>query len=184
MIVFNELSIEPDGSKLTIDVSVREEEWFENVFLDKIIIDTQDTFTEQGPSEEAVATIEIEGSEKNLQLKLDKTDLMGTSLNDNLFFVYVKTKGVPSPDTPCGADQTYTIGVVLNTCIIYNNMMQGIKEVNKDCTIPKDFIDWFLRFKAFQLAINTEHYTEGIKYFNRFFKYMPASINVGCGCHG
>lgn len=185
MVLFNELSITPDGKNLIIDISVKNDSYYTNVYLDTIYIDTQDTYVDGGPSENRIFEYHIvQPGAKTFKIQLDRADLMNISLNDNLFFVYIKTRGVPSPDTPCGGDQTYTLGVVFNTCNIYNYMMQSIRDTLKECAIPKHFIDSYLRYKAFIVAINTEHYAEAIKFYNKFFKNIPSTTNIGCGCNG
>ena len=90
MVQFNELRITPDGQKLIIDVSVKDLEYYTNVYLDTIQIDTQDTFVESGPSSEVVYTEVIEGNTKSVRLELGTGDLLPT-LNDNLFFVYIRS---------------------------------------------------------------------------------------------
>lgn len=40
MLEFRELRITPDGNHLIIDVAVQEHSYYENVFIDSIIIDT------------------------------------------------------------------------------------------------------------------------------------------------
>ena len=122
MVQFNELKITPDGQRLIIDVSIKDLEYYTNVYLDTVQIDTQDTFVESGPSSEVVYSKTIEGNTKSVRLELGIGDLL-PSLNDNLFFVYVKTKGTPATNTPCGMDNIYTLGITLNTCFIYNSIM-------------------------------------------------------------
>lgn len=56
MIKFNELRITPNNETLIIDVSIEDAEYFNNVVLDSIIIDTQDTYIQNGPSTKAVFT--------------------------------------------------------------------------------------------------------------------------------
>lgn len=183
MVKFQELRITPDGLKLIIDVSVRDLEYYTNVYLDEILIDTQDTFIESGPSTKVVYSKIIEGSKKSVRLELGTGDLL-PSLNDNLFFVYVKTKGTPSINTPCGMDNIYTLGITLNMCPIYNRIMQSVKDIARDCDIPKNFIDSYLRFKAFEICINTEHYTEAINYYNRFIRGKSIAVTNNCDCYG
>ena len=43
MIQFNELRISQSGDRLIIDVSVKDLEYYTNVYLSEILIDTQDT---------------------------------------------------------------------------------------------------------------------------------------------
>lgn len=59
MIKFNELRITPNNENLIIDVSIEDAEYFKDVFLDSIIIDTQDTYTIDGPSSKAVFTYTV-----------------------------------------------------------------------------------------------------------------------------
>lgn len=54
MIKFNELRITPNNESLIIDVSIEDADYYKNVVLDSIIIDTQDTYVENGPSSKAV----------------------------------------------------------------------------------------------------------------------------------
>ena len=183
MVTFQELRITPDGQKLIIDVSIKDLEYYTNVYLDTVQIDTQDTFVESGPSSEVVYTEVIGGNTKSVRLELGTGDLL-PSLNDNLFFVYVKTKGIPTTNTPCGMDNIYTLGITLNMCPIYNSIMQSVKEVTKDCSIPKNFIDSYLRFKAFEMCINTEHYIEAVNYYNRFIKGKSTPVTSNCDCYG
>lgn len=56
MIKFNELRITPNNEALIIDVSIEDADYFENVVVDSIIIDTQDTYVQNGPSHNAVFT--------------------------------------------------------------------------------------------------------------------------------
>lgn len=182
MVQFNELRITPDGQKLIIDVSVQDLEYYANVYLDSILIDTQDTFTDSGPSSKVVYKKDISGDAKSIRLELGAGDLL-PSLNENLFFIYVKTKGIPGADTPCGMDNSVTVGVVLNEYLIYNSMLQYIKELEDDCNIPKRFIDKYLRYKAFEISVVTKHYIQAIKYYNSFIKNSEDALDNNCECY-
>lgn len=184
MVQFNELRITPDGQNLIIDVSVKDLEYYTDVYLDSIQIDTQDTFVESGPSSEVAYTKTIDGNSKSVRLELGTGDLLPT-LNDNLFFVYVRTKGTPSIDTPCGMDNSIILGVVSNLYPLYQHAFSYIKELSDSCSIPKNFINFILQYKAFELAIKTGHYTEAIKYWRKFFMGIKNSVmTTNCGCYG
>lgn len=217
MIQFNELRVSPDGKKLIIDASVKDLQYYDDVYIDAVIVDTQDTYVANGPSAKPVFYYEVamndsiiyslpeyngcgpirteedneicfsspEGNgEKKVRLELDSKTL-GVSLCDTLFFVYVVAKGTPSADTPCGMDNQTTMGVVANLYPFYRTMVNYMKEVEDSCAIPKNFIDSLLRFYALELSIRTGHYTQAIKYWNKFFKDIKSrTINTGCRCYG
>lgn len=190
MVRFNELRITKDGKYLVIDVSVRSQPYYNDVYLDSISIDTQDTYKDSGPSSSIVYFKDItsEGAEiKNYRLELSVGESL-PSLSDNMFFVYVKAKGVPAANTPCGMDSEYTLGVTFNTCALYNAMMSYVRETVKTCAVPRNFINLFLQFKAIETSINTEHYAQAIEYYNRFIKGLNNAGTVvytkSCNCYG
>ena len=189
MIEFNELQISPKCDTLHIDVSVLEESYYENVYIDSIFIDTQDTYVGSGPSSSPVYTYTSETDEKRVVLDLTKIDFLNLngSVKDNMFFIYVVLKGTPAPDTPCGKDNAVCIGVVINTYGFYQRAMYYIKEVENSCAIPKRFIDFLLQFKALELSVRTGNYPLAIRYWNKFFKYnLDSDIDIKlnhCGCN-
>ena len=75
MIQFNELRINPEGTKLIIDVSVKNSVYYENVYIDTISIDTQDTFIGSGPSSNVAYTNTLEGDNKSVRLELGIGDV-------------------------------------------------------------------------------------------------------------
>lgn len=188
MVQFNELRITPDDKELIIDVSVKDLDIYTNVYLDYIKIDNQDTFIENGPSDNPIYTYTVEdaaystspnGSIKQCRLTLTNGDV---NLSNDLLFIYVVVKGVPDPSTPCNMDNATTMGVVYNLHNIFQSFMPYIREVEKDCNLPKGFINYILRFKALELAFATGNYTLAIKYWNRFFKDKLIAQPSTCNC--
>lgn len=59
MLNFNELRITSDGKYLIIDASVDKQDFYENVLLDSIVIDTQDTYILNGPSSTPIYTFSV-----------------------------------------------------------------------------------------------------------------------------
>lgn len=60
MVQFNELRINLQGTRLIIDASIKDLQYYNNVYIDSIIIDTQDTFSINGPSSNPIFTYTVE----------------------------------------------------------------------------------------------------------------------------
>lgn len=191
MIHFNELKISADAQHLIIDVSVLSESYYKDVYIDSIVIDNQDTYVGTGPSSNPVYSYSVPDSvskltkktysQKHVRLDLNPVDLGSL---DGLFFVYVRTKGIPSADTPCGMDNITTLGTVCNMYPFYQQAMNYIKEIANNCSAPQNFTDYILKLKGLELAVRTGNYPDVIKYYNKFFSgKSKSSIKIGgCGC--
>lgn len=183
MIHFNELRISPDSKYLIIDISISNASYYTNTLITSISFDTQDTFVSADyPSTKAINIFESQEGVKHIRLVKDATEL-GTGLY-NMFFIYIQTNGVVNPSTPCGMDNSTTLGVVLNMYPFYNQAMQYIKEAARTCTPSQNFVDSILRMEALKLALNTGNYTDAIEFYNAYFKGQEGTpIKIGgCGC--
>lgn len=190
MVQFNELRITSDGQHLIIDVSVLKDSYYENVYIDSIIIDNQDTYVGSGPSSNPVYQYSVPDvmskltkeyvSSKYVRLDLTPTDL---SLN-GLLFVYVRTKGTPAADTPCGLDNMTTLGTVTNMYPFYQQAINYIGELANNCSMPQNFADYILKMKGLELAMRTGNYTDAIKFYNKFFNGKDNTVirKGGCSC--
>lgn len=175
MIEFKELRVSPDGRSLIIDVKISNDPIYEDIFIDTIFIDTDETYIDNGPSSKSIYQKSF-NLEKRVQLKLDKE--LAVSLNDTMFFVWVVAKG--DVKDSCDRHKFVKLGVTVNLYPVYQKLMYGIKGISEDCSYKKNkFIDDTLRFKAVELAVKTGNYTEAIKYWNRFFKNKNS-----CKCNG
>lgn len=278
MVRFNQLNITPDGLKVIIDVSVKEDSYYQDVYLQSIVIDTQDTYSTSGPSSTPVYKKELSYEDsswvfnpqeifadnyvengfpvwnqesslwnyesspftaeslevankvfkyqdnywqwnktdiqfgeafledgqidfsyftqvdpqsyrpinhpKSTRLEIDLNELLVASPN-NLYFVYVQTIGNPSADTPCGLDNQTTLGITTYYYPLYQKAISYVKQLNDTCNIPKDFINFILQYKAFQLSIKAGHYIESIKYWNKLYSSINnINITSKCNCHG
>ena len=122
---------------------------------------------------------------KRIKLYLDHKDINIGNFNDNIFFIYVIATGIPCSTTPCGMDNTYVMGVAVNRRPLYNTMMSYINEMDKDCTIPRGFIDSFIKLKGFELSLKTGNILKAIDLWKKVFKNTrPVTYNKGCGCYG
>ena len=185
MIVFNDLRITPDGENLLIDVMVAPYGYFKDMYISSISIDTEDTFSTGKPSSNAVVVYENQDTTvKEHSINITPDRFKFASLNGHIFYVYVTVAGTPSADTPCTMDTEYTLGVALNWQSIYQQGMDHMRKVvNGCCGMPKDFIDYILRFKAFELALRTAQYQLANDRFKKWFAEDGAKFNPPCGCN-
>ena len=189
MVVIEQLRISPDGQKLFIDAHINKSSYFENLVIDKISIDTQNTVLQSfdGPSKNPVfthSTITNTLRPKEVHLVVDK-NMIDADLSKDMLYVYFHVSGTPSSNTPCGLDSPYTLGVTFNEGIIYNRMMGYTKEIANTCEIPMGFIDMILQLEAIKAAIETENYVIANKFYNRLINLKSSSTsNINCKCHG
>ena len=198
MIRFNELKIE--DNYIIIDVQIEEEKYFKDMYIDSIVIDTQDTFIANGPSSKAIYTktfntdtdvnkeeiVYTQGIDKynRVRIYIDGKNL-NVDIHKTMFFVYVIAGGTPSADTPCRWDENKALHTLVDTQVLYNNMIQYVKELNKDCSTPDNFINAILQFNAVDLALKTNQYPLAIDLWKRFYSDIESNIVLpNCGCNG
>ena len=198
MIRFNELKIE--NNYIIIDVQIEEEKYFKDMYIDSIVIDTQDTFIANGPSSKAIYTktfntdtdinkeeiVYTQGTDKynRVRIYIDGKNL-NVDIHKTMFFVYVIAEGTPSAYTPCRWDENKALHTLVDTQVLYNNMIQYVKELNKDCSTPDNFINAILQFNAIDLALKTNQYPLAIDLWKRFYSDIESNVVLpNCGCNG
>lgn len=208
MIRFNELKIE--DNYIIIDVQIEEEKYFKDMYIDSIVIDTQYTFIANGPSSKAIYTktfntdadpvyenkqcapikkeenVYTQGIDKHKRVRIyiDGKDL-NVDIHKTMFFVYVIAGGTPAADTPCRWDENKALHTLVDTQVLYNNMIQYVKELNKDCSTPDNFINAILQFNAIDLALKTNQYPLAIDLWKRFYSDIESNVVLpNCGCNG
>ena len=198
MIRFNELKIEDDY--IIIDVQIEEENYFKDMYIDSVVIDTQDTFIANGPSSKAIYTknfntgvdtkkediVYTQGKDKynRVRMYINAKDL-NVDIHKTMFFVYVIAGGTPAADTPCRWDENKALHTLVDTQVLYNNMIQYVKELNKDCSTPDNFINAILQFNAIDLALKTNQYPLAIDLWKRFYSDIESNVVLpNCGCNG
>lgn len=193
MVNFNDLRITPDGENLFINTSVAPYKYFENMHIATIAIYNEDTvsFASGGSGisgtplfSQDISELQSKEYSWNLSAKdLKTTDVILDNLSGHIFYIVITVDGIPSPDTPCSMDKNYSIGVVLNWQPIYQQGINNMKMVvDNCCEISKNFIDYILRFKAFELALRTAQYKLANDKFKQWFKESEQSYVLPCGC--
>ena len=214
MIVFNNIRISQDDKYITIDAEIENNKYYENMYIDSVIIDNQDTFSPNGPSNNPVYTYKAQPLNsdiytendlankvtdednipvqdenntyysRNVHLELTKVDLNLATLEKNIFFIYIVAGGVPAPDTPCGYDNNTAVKVLVNTYPIYRNIMNYIKELGNTCSVPYNLIDKSLQLKMLDISIQTGNNTEAINIWKKYFIDTITNEPINCNCNG
>ena len=194
MIIFDQLRISDDGKRFYINLHVNNAEYFKDIYLDSLTIMTADKVSETNPHEPTSDYIYKEvfsDGHKTAALVLTPTDMnelfTKSNFSSDLFFVYVKVKGIPDVCTPCTLDEEITLGVTFDENILHQKVMDFTKELAQDCKIPQDFIDFILLWNGFKSSIETEHYIPAVDFWNKLFKNAGRGTSIitkNCGCHG
>lgn len=148
MIEINELRITDDSQHFIIDVQISPDSYYDNVYLDSIYIDDQDSFVSPTDPVGAVYEYKLESDTKTVRFELTPDDI-SRAFNSNLFFVYITATGEPSEDAPCGTTSDLVMQTVVNLYPLFQHLMKYVREVEDVCSLPVNFVDQYLRFKAF-----------------------------------
>lgn len=198
MVIIDQLRVSDNGNQLYLDVHVNQADFFENFYLDKIIIKTADTVSEVASElyeNDYIYEKVFYGNVKEAHLVLNPTDAEFTptapnNFSQQLFFVYIicKSIGAPNPCIPCRLDELTTIAVTFDENLLYQKVMSYTKELAKDCVKPsKDFVDFILMWNTFKASVETEHWNSAIRFYNMLFAYIGKNNSKTlkrCGCHG
>lgn len=204
MIIFDQLRISDDGKRMYINAHVNKADYFNDIYIDSIVIQTANKVSETNPGLPTSDYVYIKKAEENakeLNLVLEASDLSRSwesdpnaiafgrgDMSKTLFFVYIKCKGTPGSCTPCRLDEETTLGVVFDENVLHQKVMDYTKELVADCNVPSEFINFILLWNAFKSAIETEHYIPAIKFFNMMFEEVGKSCQSRtiktCGCNG
>lgn len=206
MIRFNELRFTPDNKQLIIDASIDMSEWYKDVSIASVVVDNQDTFILEGPSNNPIyiKDFEVEAEEKDvytfegqvhneneatvhteimpsrvshIRLALSEQDCNNINFKDSMLFIYVITSGEP---TSPYEEKTQIMGTLINLEYVYKQALLNLRQVENDCCIPKNFIDFMLRYKALELCVQTGNYVQAIKYWKKFFINKKVTFNRCC----
>lgn len=192
MLIFDQLRLSDDATRLYINVHVNKADYFKDIYLDNIKIMTADKVSETNPevpTEDCIFTHTFGDNVKEAALVLTVNDFLTLKQSDmsrTLFFVYVKCKGIVGDCVPCRLDELTTLGVTFDEKLLYQRVMDYTKSFANDCKIPVGFTDFILLWNAFKASIETEHYIPAIKFWNQLFDVGTIG-NItykGCGCHG
>ena len=194
-IVIDQLRISDNGKNLYIDAHVNTERYFDNMYIDRITICTEEQVSETHPKAygdkfiyqgKPSCSIPCDCS-RQISMIISKADLDEAFNNTNygkpikegpiatevlkgtfsrhILFIYLELGGIPAPDTPCGLDEFVTLGITYDYGLLYSNAMNLTRELADDCKVPTGFIDFILNYNALKMAVETGHYVPAIKFW-------------------
>lgn len=180
-------------TKLQVKASVMDLGYFENVYLDSILIDTEDTVTIDGPSSTPAYVYDIvEEDVKSINTVLDVSSVVKGG--PKMFFVYIKCTGTPAPNTPCGMDNEYTLKVTIDYSSVYSKALDlmrsvgGCKCSSGDCEIDVVFANFALQYFRMEKALEYEDYDTAYSAYcfimRKHTKVSKLPKNKNCGCNG
>lgn len=204
MIVINECRIDSYKKALVIDASVDTLNYFDKVYISAVVVDNDKTFIDTGPSsnpvylreydynygdtsfftEDGCSVITEKDGTKHIRIIIPEKELKDSKIDENIFFVYIVTTGIPEIDTPCCMDNKCTMGIAVNMKPIYNMAMGHMKELSSECSVPRGLVDMILRINAFKYSLKTGNYNTAIKYWKYLFSNRTVSAPKNCGCNG
>lgn len=200
-VIIDQLRISDNGRKMYINVHVNKAEPFNGVYLESITILTADKVSETNPgspTEDYIYKKTFETGTESAALELipsrDFNELYTRPVMGNtLFFVYITTNwdnrdGSRNCCIPCRLDEQVTVGVTFDEKLLHQRVMDYTRELIQDCVVPRDFIDFILRWNAFKSSVETEHWIQALNFYKLLFdeggSFNGFTGTRKCGCHG
>ena len=172
---FTTLNVSRDSKVLSVAASV-ENEASENFVITRVAVDTCATLNEAlaGPSAKAI----IDKTYSDTAIAF--TEESDTLFKNKILFVWVIVSD--------GTTTQKKLGAVVNWYDLYKMAMCFIKQLPSDCKQPPmAFVDFILKQKGIDYALQTGNYTQAIRLwktlFNKGYTQSSASSSGGgCGC--
>lgn len=168
-------------------------EYYDNVYMDSIIIDTEDTVCETGPSSNPPYELHLDRV-KSVNMTLDVSNLVKNG--PKMLFVYIRCTGVPAQDTPCGLDNQDAMQPVVDYQAVYNGALKLAKCIGKcgcldgECSVDTAFANFALQYFRMEQGLKDGNWADAYnaycwlmhKYGN--VGYKSSEAKRGCSCNG
>lgn len=141
-----------------------------------------DTDGETETTEPEQPTILEDAKPRKIHLVIQQKDVCA-DLKSNFFIIYLEAEG----DVPDKCEANYiTTGAVFYMKSLYQAFLSWIRELNKNCEVPKNFIYIYLQYQALLVAVRTCNMMEAIKIYNKYIRHLyghhHGSPRGGCNC--
>jgi predicted solute-binding protein len=172
MIKFNQLYIDNQGLNLIVDASITSESYYSNIYLKQLVIkDSNGEVLHQetlaAPSKSFYATIPVTA--------------IGNIKNKLLLLTFDINGSMPY-DVPCGYDIPDS-AVYVDLSTIMPTIKLLTKEIANKCELPRNFLDYYMRFKGLEYAVRCKDYTGAQKFLDMLLETKIQATKT-CSCHG
>lgn len=173
MIKYNTLEIDGDYLKINIKVEDPDDDFNKKFILKGVKIDTPLTYGKDNPYIKDEGPAYTDTYIKELFIPEIKKELI------------IITPIINEETEMSCKEIAQTKRVIYDKSIIYNKGLSYLSEFGDTCTPPKGFMDFILKVKAFELAVDTCNFDLAIKYWN-YIKGINSTSNSikNCGCNG
>lgn len=173
-VVFNELNITRDSKTLSIDVTVNNDTG-EDYIISRVAVDTCATFNEMLGRPSSYPILDFENASQNFR-KVYTDDHI---FQNKILFVWIEC----TDDT----EVVYRLAAVVNWYTVYCKAMCFVKKIDcHNCTPPLGFVDFILKVKGLEYALQTGNYTQAVRIWKAMYTKGEASNlkagDCGCGC--
>lgn len=206
MVTFNELRIADDRKCLIIDFEVERVDVFKDMYVEAVYLEYYKNANPVGvPGEKAVTVWENTRDDNTIKAKRiyyrlnqsDATKMGVTTFDNGLFYVIVKCAGTPGyqiSNMPCGSDNPYRVGAILDWKAFYDRGMQYVNSLFNGCNPCPDltgFEHFAVLWNALKMAISTCDWNLVSDLWDKFLlapsndAFVPSSStpkSSGCGC--
>lgn len=194
MIQFNNLEF-LTSKKLRVNVEVLDLDYFANMYIDSIVIDTEDTVCPTGPSDNPPIVYHPSGTNlKSIDQIIDVSEIVNAETK--MLFVYIKCGGIPTPSTPCGMDGEYSMKPVVDYKAIYKEGLKragcvgGCGCLGVECEIDTAFANFALQYFRLTSALDVHDWTSAYLAYCALLRKKPSAkianlpVKKRCGCNG
>lgn len=191
MIQFNKLEF-VNCKTLYLQAYVMSLSYYANVYITSIIIDTEDTVCETGPSSNAPFRMNVPNKPKFVDTTIDVSSLVKNG--PKMLFVYMECGGVPSSYTPCGLDNQNTMQAVVDYAPLYETALKLAQCTSKcgcsdgSCEIDVVFANFSLQYFRLKACLENKMWSDAYDAYRFLMKKGKfkngKTLKTPCNCNG
>ena len=202
MVIFSELALSEDGSRLSVECSVRDLSIYDGMYIKSIAVEYYANAQVSGePSEKAIRIFDNAGADntvKYVRTYLDASDARVkkmfelSTFSGGLFYIIVECDGelgAAVAGLPCGYDETRDTGVILDWFLLYRIGMNYIAEMNckchSECRNLSGFDGFVILWHSIRVASESKDLTMLKTLWKKFLRVVwtvRKNISSNCGC--